>query len=183
MTDFHESLLQKVRDWVALATSLPDGRIIPDDDPGARAPLPYLTVGLSTIDIEEGTDETVYFEDDDELRAGVVADRRGTITINAFGRRGADLLALCHASLYQPMVKRFLEDRNIAIENSGGTQDVSQLVDGEREKRFVHDFDITYRFRVDQVEPEPHVETAEVEVETDADPEFSNPLEIDVEVN
>lgn len=158
MTSLHETLLQAVMDWVELATSLPAGRVRPRDDASLRPPLPYITVSLTVGDIEVGTDETRYFVKDDALRAAVSGERRATITLNAYGRRGADLLALCQASLAMPAVQRFLNTRNITIRRNGSTQDISQLVDTEIEARFVRDFDLEYRVQITQPDIEPHVE-------------------------
>ena len=180
MTATHESLLQAVRSWVLLATSLPAGQVIPTDDHGTRPPLPYITVTLTTFDLEQGTDEQVLSVDDDALVEAVRGHRRATISLNAYGKRGADLLALCHASLSQTVVKQHLHDARITLTSAGQTQDISSLVDTAIEKRFVKDFYLDYAFETD-AKTVPHLETFALEVGADDNPEFTNSLTIHLE--
>lgn len=175
--DIAESLLQDIMDWVELVTSLPHGRVIPVDDGGTRPALPYIDVKLMGLDNEIGSDETVYgVNSQDDLVAAVEGDREGTLTLNAYGRKGAELLAQCTASLRFPIVKRFMRDRKLAIRSAGATQDLSQLVADEREKRYAHDYFVGYSIRREQAEPEPHVENVEADIEL-------NDSNITVEVN
>jgi hypothetical protein len=180
----YESLLQDVRAWVLLATSLPPDRVVPVDAAGTRRALPYITVGLTTYDIEVGTDETLYEVDDqDELRARVSGDRRATVTLNAYGARGADLLGLCGLSLSMPIVQQFLEQKYIGLLPLTGTQDITQLVDTTREKRFFRDFELTYGIEHLQSEPVPAMDEFTMNTELDSDPDFNDPLTVTVEVD
>lgn len=180
MTSLHESLLQDVMDWVELATSLPRERVRPRDDASLRPPLPYITVAIIVMDIEVGTDEVRYFTRRNKLKVAVDAQRTATISLNAYGRRGADLLAQCQTSLSLPKVQRFLDERKITIRPNGGTQDISQLVDTEIEARFVRDFALEYRTRTFQRGSEPHVE--EVEIAGELKSQTHTPLPITLEV-
>lgn len=178
----YESLLQDVRAWVMLATSLPSEKVIPADDEGTRPALPYVTVNLTTYDIAVGSDETLYeVDDDDELRARAMGDRRTTVALNAYGRQGADLLALCGLSLSQPVVVRLLDEKKIGLQPLTGTQDISQLVDAVREKRFTRDFELTYGLELAQDEPEDALDTFGLSAELDADPDFTDPITVTVE--
>lgn len=180
----NESIIQDVRAWVLLATSLPAGKVIPVDDPGARPALPYLTVSLVTSDVEVGTDEELYELDDaGALRARVIGDRRATLSLNAYGLQGAELLALCHLSLSQPIVQRFLLAKKLGIQAMTGTQDISALVDTRREKRFIKDFEINYAIELNQVEFELALGQFSMGIELDGDPEFTEPLTVTVEVD
>lgn len=179
--NLHEALLQAVMDWVELATSLPLGKVRPLNDPAPRPALPYITVNLTVADIEVGTDETRWRDDAGELRASVEGERRATVSLQAYGRKGADLLALCQASLYQPATQRFLSARNITVRRNGGTQNISQLVDTEIEARFVRDFDVEYRLRIDQADPEAHVERVQADVELEGTPDNSLIAHVEVD--
>lgn len=167
MTDIREKLIQAVREWVVFATGLPEERVLVEQGDHLVADLPYITVDLTVEDIEVGTDEPIYDWDDDskEMSVAVTADRRATASLNAYGRAGSTLLSRCHASLYQPETQRFIAERDVVIKNNGGTQNISELVAGDHEHRFVHDFDVGYRLRFDQDEPEPHTEHFEVDTD------------------
>lgn len=183
MTDIHEALLQKVREWLIHVTGLSGGRVIPSDDAGTRPQLPYLTVTVSVSDIEEGTDETHFDYDasDDELDVSVTMDRRATASINAYGRRGATLLAAAQRSLSKPSVQSVLDDLKIGVEANSDIQDVSELVDSEREKRFVRDFDVRYRLRTED-EPVPYLESFEGELTMESD-ESTEPHQVQWEID
>lgn len=180
MTATHESLLQAARAWVLLSTSLPAGQVIPAGDPGTRPPLPYITVALSTFDLEQGHDEQVLSVEAGKLKEAIRGDRRATLTLNAYGKRGADLLALCHVSLRQRVVQDHLDRARITLTPVGQTQDISHLVDTAIEKRFVKDFYLDYAFETGAVEIA-SLETFELEVEADDNPEFTNPITIHLE--
>ncbi|MFU8806539.1 MAG: LIC_12616 family protein [Bradymonadaceae bacterium] len=183
MTESHEAFLQDIRAWVMLASSIPSTHVIPSDDTGVRPSLPYVTVGLTTYDVEVGTDEEIYEDDDGDLMVKAIGDRRATLSINAYGGQGADILALCHLSLSQPVVQRFLLEKSLGIQAMGGTQDLSALVDTRREKRFLKEFEITYAVELGQAEPETHFEELGMGIDLDSDPDFNDPINVTVEVD
>lgn len=180
MTATHESLLQAARAWVLLATSLPTGQVIPTDDEGTRPPLPYITVALSMFDLEQGHDEQVLSVEAGKLKEAIRGDRRATLTLNAYGKRGADLLALCHVSLRQRVVQDHLDKARITLTPVGQTQDISHLVDTAIEKRFVKDFYLDYAF-ISVAQAVPYLETFELEAEADDNVEFTNSFTVNLE--
>lgn len=180
MTATYESLLQAVRNWVLLATSLSALRVIPTDDHGTRPELPYITVSLTTFDLELGHDEQVLSVDGGELVEQIRGDRRASVSLNAYGKRGADLLALCHVSLSQTVIKQHLHDARITLTSAGQTQDISSLVDTSIEKRFVKDFYLDYAFETAATEID-SLETFALDVELDDNHEFNHPITVNLE--
>lgn len=177
----YEDLMQAIRRWVMLSTSLPGERVIPADDPGTRPPMPYITVGFTTYDLELGTDEQrLSVSEDDELQVEVYGERQTSVSLNAYGRQGADLLALCHTSLSQPLAQRLLDKECVTLRAATATQDISALVDERIEKRFVKDFFATYAIQ-SSAQAMPHVE--EVELDGALNSQTHTPLPITLEVD
>lgn len=175
-----ETILQAVRSWVLLATSLPAIKVIPADDYGTRPALPYITVTLTAFDLPVGHDEQLLTTLAGKLRERVRGDRRAVVSLNAYGKAGADLLALCNASLAKTSVQGKLGEAKITLMPAGPSLDLSSLVDTRIEKRFVKDFEVVYAFETSQ-ETIPHVETISLAVEIDADPDFGNPFLLTLE--
>lgn len=176
----NETILQAVRGWVQLATGLPSDRVIPADDAGVRPGLPYITVNLTTAGIGVGEDEEQFSGASGSLVSRVVGQRRATVTLNAYGRAGADLLEACQLTLRTPAVRAHLDAQRITVEDAGATMDVSELVDTRREKRFVKEFFLAYAVAAPG-EAIPHMERFAGEFELDADPDPTDPLIVHVE--
>lgn len=160
--DVGEQLRQGIRAWLFEATGLSKDRIVLADLYANRPELPYLMVDLESFDLAIGPEERLNsISSDDNPQVSVRGMRRGTVTINGYGRGSANLVIQAGFNLRKPSVKQAVSENNLSIRPIGPLQDISVLVDERIEKRFAKPFELQYLL-VD-ADPEELVEPTDFE--------------------
>lgn len=135
------------------------------DQDGPRPPLPYVTLRIETFDLPVGEDEDRVDDSDPPTWRGR-GNRRGSISVNAFGAGAADWLERAHLFLRAPSVKAQLTAAGIGVRPLGAPNNLSRLLDDKSQTRFQRDFAIDYVAEVSEAEAEGVVELEQV-VHTD----------------
>lgn len=137
------TFLQAVRTWAKATLGLTDAQIVPvmrgSSTKFMRLPLPYLTVNLTTMDNEQGTDWLVS-DDDGTHRRG---NRWGTIRLTGFGEETADWLTELGMR-----TDAYAADKGTLTNLMGGVLDASRLVNESIEPQYVKDFRLDYRIEL-----------------------------------
>jgi len=178
-------IYKTVHGWLKLAASLSDRHIIKSDNNDPRPTHPYLTVKINASDTPVGADERIHeTKADGTPTEHIRGIREGMISIQGFGEGCDDWLALAGASLSMAHVQRFLRDNNLVIMRSGGTANVSAMLETEHEPRCARDFDIRYELETDPVD-EVAAKSATIATDLERYEDDSETLttNIDVEVN
>ena len=157
-----DDLYLAVRAWLVFAASsvpLTSAQIIRADQSGPRPPLPYMTVRVNLHDERVGHDEEIVNANAQLVTRG---NRRGTISLNAFGDGAEAWLGRALAVLRHEAVKALIP--TVAIVPNGGALNLTQVVDDRMEPRWQRDFWVHYASVSD---PEQLVELGEVQTENE----------------
>lgn len=151
-------ILQAVRGWLQASSSLTDAQVIPADDRGPRPALPYVTVKVTTADVQVGEDEARYGLDDDDVPTVTVhGTRRGTVSIQGFGAASEEWLATARLALRLPTVQAVLNAAGLTVVPMGAPRDISAMLDTGIAARFAWDLEVLYGVSSD---PEQETEAA-----------------------
>lgn len=137
-------ILQAVRGWLKDAASLTDAQVIPADDRGPRPALPYLTVKVTTADLQVGEDEARYGLDGAVPTVTVHGTRRGTVSIQGFGAASEEWLATARLALRLPTTQVVLNAAGLTIVPMGAPRDISAMLDTGIAARFAWDLEVLY---------------------------------------
>lgn len=147
----HRSLLNAVRTWLKAALSLTDDQVIPEDEPGPRPGLPYLSVKLLVQDNALGPDST-FATDADPPQWHVEGAREDTVSVHGWGRGSDDLLRNAVIRLQWPSVQEAMETVGANVIPIGSIQNASAYLDTDVEHHFVRDVWLRYRVTSDAEE-------------------------------
>lgn len=182
----HEHIIQGTRRWLKLACSITDEQVVVGDTDQVRPDKPYLTVKLIVEDTPVGQDEQLQKEDNDGVQRHVMRGaRRATASVQGFGVETADWLTLAYISLENPLVRAQLDEDELSIRSMTGTNDISEKIGTEFEKRFSRDFEILYGIETTEG---PEVNEAQKldlkgDFEDPANPTDALEFDLDVEVS
>ncbi len=169
-----EQVVQFVREWLKAGatpgTPLTDVQVKKQDVKGPRPALPYLAVKVLVADIEVGEDEDRYTDGGAGLvNQHTVGHRRGTVSIQGYGKETAEWLARAHRMLRDPLIMRtVLKDEatgeGISLVALGsGLVDLSAFLDTEIEPRYLREYDVAYAVS-DIADPQSGPEATSIEV-------------------
>ena len=137
-------LIQAVRTWLQTNDSLTDLQVIKADAKEARPPIPYLTVRLLTYDIKVGDDERRTGLDGADPVASVRGQRRGTVTVQAFGDTATEWLSDAKLALRLESIRAILFASGIAVNVIEGQGNIAAVIADQTELRASEDFDLAY---------------------------------------
>lgn len=137
-------LIQAVRRWGKTCLGLTDGQIVPvmrgSTDKFMRRRLPYLTVSLPSLELENGVDVTYHKADGSKV---LVGNRQATVRIMGYGEEAEDWLRELTMRLDE-----YEEDYGTLVNILGPVQDVSIPVDEHIEHQYVKDLRLEYRIKL-----------------------------------
>lgn len=137
----YRELITKLRAYMLAFSGHPSFEVIPADDPGPSPPLPFATLRLinSNVEVTKGYSQAKHGEPE---RACLYL--RMLAQVDVYGEAGFDILANINAGTYTEEGSYMLYSNGVSFDVSGGVNDLSQLLDDRREKRYQQDFTVRY---------------------------------------
>ena len=122
-----QELYRAMHDVLTDALSLGQGVVIPDRDDGPRPTTDHLVVAITVHDLRVGEDELLGRDNAGTPEWRVEGERRGTVTVTAYGEDASGWLDTFVLGLPLPATQDALETAGIALHATGGTRDLSRV--------------------------------------------------------
>jgi hypothetical protein len=146
---FRNDLIQATRTWAKSCLGLTDAQIVPvmrgSTNKYMRLSLPYLTVNLTVLEIENGVDMTLH----NASGRVTVGNRYATLRLTGYGEETEDWLRELTLRLDE-----YNQDYGTLVNTLSGVMDVSQAYDEHIEHQYVKDIRLDYRVVLTLTDPD-----------------------------
>lgn len=149
-----ELIFQGVRQWMIEVNNLAQsGDVInAREKESKRPPQPYVSVNVAKAN-QPTFDESIPGSNATHVTHQNHGGRMANVTCQGFGIETDDWLERTQSSLRNDAISNFLANRGLTVRRmSGGIDEVTELIDGDFEPRFVIEFRAAYRLVTEEVE-------------------------------
>ena len=147
----HQALIDAIRAWLLLALAASSPTVIEQDKVGVRAVLPYLVINIPAA-VTVGTDEEIMGLDGSGNPTRTIRGlRQATVSVDGFGTSTFDQLEDLALSARTNASRALNTAAGIEVMDFGGITDVATLLDTQREKRFLREFQVQYEVTLVEV--------------------------------